>query len=71
MVTSTVLTCRPATNGSKPNVRWRITVGPGGNGLVTVVLPVATDWNTQGDICTADERKLSNRSDLTVSGPDG
>ena len=51
------------------NVRWEIHVNPNGNGTVTVVLPVTTDCDAQGAICTADGRKLSNRNELTVGGP--
>ena len=36
---------------------------------VTVVLPVTTDCNADGAVCTGDGRKLSNRVELTVSGP--
>ena len=52
------------------NIGWRITVRPDGNGDVTVVLPETTDCDSQGAICTGDGRKLSNRLELTVSGPD-
>ena len=52
------------------NIGWRITVRPNGNGDVTVVLPETTDCDSQGAICTGDGRKLSNRLELTVSGPD-
>ena len=51
------------------NIRWRITVHPDGNGDVTVVLPVTTDCDADGAICTQDGRKLSNQLELTVSGP--
>ena len=54
------------------NIRWRITVEPGSNADVTVVLPITTDCNAQGAICTKDGgRPLSNRLELTVSGPGG
>ena len=36
---------------------------------VTVVLPVTTDCDADGAVCTADGRKLSNRNEFTVSGP--
>ena len=52
------------------NIHWKITVGPDGNGDVTIVLPVTTDCGAQRAICTEDGRKLSNRLELTVSGPD-
>ena len=51
------------------NIRWLITVEPDSNGDVTVVLPVTTDCDADGAICTADGRKLSNRLEFTVSGP--
>ena len=53
------------------NIAWLITVKPHGNGDVTVVLPVTTDCDAAGAICTGDGRKLSNRLEFTVSGPDG
>ena len=53
------------------NIGWRITVVPDGNAAVTIVLPVTTDCNATGAICTRDDsdRPLSNRLELTVSGP--
>ena len=53
------------------NVRWEITVKPDGDAGVTVVLPETEDCEDQGAICTGDGRRLSNRTELTVSGPDG
>ena len=53
------------------NARWEITVRPNGNAGVTVVLPVTENCEDQGAICTGDGRKLSNRTELTVSGPSG
>ncbi len=53
------------------NVRWEITVEPDSNADVTIVLPITTDCSVQGAICTSDSRKLSERVELTVSGPDG
>lgn len=50
---------------------WRITVRPDGSGDVTVVLPITTDCDDNGAICTQDGRMLSNRNELTVSGPTG
>ena len=55
------------TRGS--NIGWRITVQPDGNGDVTVALPVTTDCDADGAICTADGRMLSNSLSLTASGP--
>ena len=51
------------------NVGWEISVSPDGDGGVTVVLPVTEDCEAQGAICTGDGRRLSNRTELTVSGP--
>ncbi len=63
-------TVENAQRTDKPsNISWRITVKPNGNGDVTLVLPVTTDCNAEGAICTADGRKLSNRLEFTVSGP--
>ena len=53
------------------NIGWKITVRPDSNGDVTIVLPVTTDCGAQGAICTDDDRKLSNRLEMTVSGPSG
>ena len=52
------------------NVGWRITVRPDGNSDVSIVLPITTDCDAQGSICTGDGRKLSSRNELTVSGPE-
>ena len=54
-----------------PNIRWLITVEPGGNGDVTITLPVTTDCTGDGAICTEDGRRLSNSLSFTVSGPGG
>ena len=51
------------------NIPWRITARPDSNGDVTIVLHVTTDCGAQGAICTGDGRMLSNRLELTVSGP--
>ena len=51
------------------NIGWEITIQPSGNGEVTAILPVTTDCNTTGAICTSDGRKLSNQAEATVSGP--
>ena len=53
------------------NQTWTITVKPDGNGAVSMTLPATTDCDADGAICTADGRKLSDRVELTVSGPDG
>ncbi len=36
-----------------------------------VVLAPTECCNEQGTVCTGDGRKLSNRQEFTVSGPDG
>ena len=36
---------------------------------VTVILPVTGDCESDGAVCTDDGRPLSNRLELTVSGP--
>ena len=51
------------------NIPWRIAVKPQGNGDVTITLPVTTDCDADGAICTEDGRKLSNSLSFTVSGP--
>ena len=55
----------------KSNIGWKITVRPDGNGDVTVELPITTDCESTGAICTGDGRMLSNRLEFTVSGPGG
>ena len=53
------------------NVRWEIHVRPDSNAAVTIVLPATTDCEADGAICTGDGRPLSERVELTVSGPNG
>ena len=53
------------------NVRWEITVRPDSNDAVTIVLPATEDCAADGAICTGDGRMLSERVELTVSGPGG
>ena len=53
------------------NARWEITVTPSSNADVTIVLPITSDCTAQGAICYGDGGKLSNRLELTVSGPGG
>ena len=61
-----------AQRADKPsNISWLITVKPQGNGDVTIELPVTTNCDDQGAICTGDGRKLSNSLSFTVSGPGG
>ncbi len=63
----TVNKARRMTQGS--NIEWTITVTPDSAAAVTVALPVTTDCDADGAVCTADGRKLSNRNEFTVSGP--
>ena len=53
------------------DIHWRITVRPDTDGNVTIVLPVTSDCDDQGAICTDDGRKLSNGLEFTVAGPGG
>ena len=53
------------------NVRWEISVAPDGDGAVTVVLPPTTDCEAEGAVCARDGRMLSNRLQISVSGPSG
>ncbi len=53
------------------NVRWEITVRPDSNNAVTIVLPVTDDCDADGAICTENDRMLSERVELTVTGPEG
>ena len=63
-----VMGARRLVSGS--NTKWQIKIGPTSNGDVTIVLPITTDCTADGAVCTGD-RKLSNRLELTVSGPNG
>ena len=65
----TVARARRLTPGN--NTGWTITVTSDSAADVTVVLPVTTDCDAEGAVCTADGRKLSNRLEITVSGPGG
>ena len=53
------------------NIKREIHVQPDGDSAVTIVLPVTTDCDDDGAICTVDGRKLSTRLERTVSGPGG
>ena len=65
------------TDGSVTGVRrvngrsdlWEITVEPDSNADMTIVLPATDDCDDEGAVCTSDDKQLSNRSELTVSGP--
>ena len=65
----TVNKAKRMTQGS--NLGWTITVTPDSPADVTVVLPVTTDCEDEGAVCTGDGRKLSNRLVFTVSGRGG
>ena len=52
------------------NVRWEITVTPGSSADVAIALNATTDCEAGGAICTDDDRKLTNRLELTVNGPE-
>ena len=58
---------------SGSNIGWLIKIRPTSNGDVTIVLPITEDCDAQGAICTGDGdgRPLSNRLEITVSGPTG
>ena len=51
------------------NVRWEISVTPDGDGAVAIALPETTDCNAAGAVCTQGGRMLSNRLEVSVSGP--
>ena len=53
------------------NIGWEIVVKPDSNGDVTITLPATTDCDAQGAICADGDKKLSNRLEITVSGPGG
>ena len=53
------------------NIRWLITVKPDSGADVSITLPPTEDCGDSGAICTEDDRGLSNRLELTVSGPSG
>ena len=52
---------------SPSNIGWEVVVEPDSNGDVSIVLPITTDCDAQGAICTGDGRPLSNRLEITVS----
>ena len=59
----------PAAATATPNIRWEISVTPDSTADVTVELPVTTDCEAQGAICTEDGTMLSNPLKFTVKGP--
>ena len=56
---------------SGSNIEWQIKIRPTSDGDITIVLPITEDCDAQGAICTGDGRPLSNRLEITVSGPSG
>ena len=62
----TVTKAKRLTQGS--NRGWNITVTPVSGAGVTVALPVTTDCDDQGAICTEDGRMLSNGLEFNVAG---
>ena len=52
-----------------PNIRWEISVTPDSTADVTVELPITTDCEAQGAICTEDGTMLSSPLKFTVKGP--
>ena len=50
---------------------WEIHVGPSSGADVTIVSPAPTGCDAQGSVCTGDGRMLSQKVELTVSGPSG
>ena len=69
-----VVTGGAATSASRKesgsNLRWEVTILPDSDADVTVVLPVTTDCAAAGAVCTSDGKKLSERLEFTVSGPE-
>ena len=48
---------------------WGVRVQPDSNAAVTIALPADRACGTQGAVCTADGKTLSNRPEMTVPGP--
>ena len=48
---------------------WEITITPDAGADVWVILPASSNCSAQGSICTADQRPLSNRTEVTVRAP--
>ena len=51
------------------NVRWEIIVTPNSSADVAIALNATTDCESDGAICTEDDRKLSGGLELTIIGP--
>ena len=60
---------RLAGDSDTRNIKWEISVTPDSNADVTVELPITTDCEAQGAICTADGTVLSSPLKFTVKGP--
>ena len=56
-------------DSATPNTRWEISVSPDSNANVKITLPVTTDCEAEGAICTEDGRVLSSPLKFTVKGP--
>ena len=64
MVTKTNRLAPPSNTG------WQVHITPSVDSWVSIVLPVTTDCTVQRAICTQDRRPLSNKLEVTVTGPD-
>ena len=51
------------------NDLWGVRVQPDSNAAVTIALPAGRACGTQGAVCTADGKTLSNRPEMTIPGP--
>ena len=51
------------------NRRWEVTVAPGGDAEVSIVLPPTADCAAAGALCAADGRMLANGRAALVPGP--
>ena len=51
------------------NMSWHVHVKPASDADVTVVLPVTEHCALLGAVCSDDARRLSNRVEVTVAGP--
>ena len=51
------------------NLRWEITVEPGSDGNVSLVLPPTEDCAAAGAVCTREGKPLSSRPTAVVRGP--
>ena len=51
------------------NDLWWVRVQPDSDAYVSIALPADRACDTQGAVCTADEKELSNRPELAIPGP--